>query len=161
MVDEARRKGVQLEVAHPVRAYHHRSTFSIEGIHHSLQCLWRGVKVVAVELYDEASHLWMMHSHVPAAANAEVVAVGDDVYDAFVGGELVDGFRCAVCRAIINDDKVEWEGGFLFQDTTNGVADGALSVADRDDDGGFDCKLAFREVDFVVFVTMQIGVQGT
>ena len=160
MVDEARRKGVQLEVAHTVRAYYHRSTFSIEGIHHSLQCLWRGVEVVAVELHHEASHQRMMYSRIPAATDAQVVALRYNVNDAFVGRELVDGFRCAVCRAVINYDEVEWEGRFLFQDTTNGVANGSLAVANGNDDGSLHSKFAFREVHFVVLVAMQVSVQG-
>ena len=102
----------------------------------------------------------MMYSRIPAATDAQVVALRDNVNDAFVGRELVDGFRCAVCRAVINYDEVEWEGRFLFQDTTNGVANGSLAVADRNDDGCLHCKLAFAEVHLIVFVAMQVSVQS-
>ena len=37
VVDETRGQGVELEVAHPVGAYHHGGVFGIEGIHHALQ----------------------------------------------------------------------------------------------------------------------------
>ena len=79
MVDEAWRKSVQLEVAHPIGTDDHCCSFGVERIHHTLKSLGRTVEVVAIKLHDKASHHRMVYCHVPAAANAEVVAVRNDV----------------------------------------------------------------------------------
>ena len=79
VVDEAWRQGVQVEVAHAVRADDHGCPLGVERVHHALQGVGRAVEVVAVELHHEASHLRVMHGQVPAAAYAQVVAVGDEV----------------------------------------------------------------------------------
>ena len=39
----------------------------------------------------------MMHSRVPATANAQIAALRDDMDHPFVVLEFIDGFRSAVC----------------------------------------------------------------
>ena len=48
MVDESRGQGVEVEVAHTVRADDHRRLLLVEGVHYLLKRLGRGIEVVAV-----------------------------------------------------------------------------------------------------------------
>ena len=79
MVAESGRKRLQLEVRHAVGAYHHCRLLLAEGIHDALQRVRAAVEVVAVQLHHEATALGMVHGQVPATADAEVVARGDEV----------------------------------------------------------------------------------
>ena len=84
MVDKSRGQGVQFEVTHAVGTYHHRGILLVEGIHHLLEGLGRGIEVVAVELYGEASTTVIMDGLVPTAADAEIRALGDDMDEPLV-----------------------------------------------------------------------------
>ena len=53
MVDDAGRQCFELEIAHPITADNHRGTLFVERFDDFLQCLRRGIKVVAVELHSE------------------------------------------------------------------------------------------------------------
>ena len=86
MVDESRRECLELEVAHAVGAHNHRSPLLVKLVDDALQCLRRRVEVVAVELHGEASAACVVYSHVPATADAEVGALGYDMYEALVLG---------------------------------------------------------------------------
>ena len=84
MVDESRRERLELEVAHAVGAHNHRSPLLVKLVDDALQRLRRRVEVVAVELHGEASAACVVDSHVPATADAEVGALGYDMYEALV-----------------------------------------------------------------------------
>ena len=61
-----------------------------------------GIYVVAVQLYGKLAAFGVVYAHVPATADAEVVAFGDDMDEALVILILVDGFlsfrRWSGCR---------------------------------------------------------------
>ena len=84
MVDESRRERLELEVAHAVGAHNHRSPLLVKLVDDALQRLRRRVEVVAVELHGEASAAFVVDSYVPATADAEVGALGYDMYEALV-----------------------------------------------------------------------------
>ena len=48
----------------------------MESIDDALQCVGRGVEVVAVELHGKAAAVLVVDGHVPAAADAKVGAFG-------------------------------------------------------------------------------------
>ena len=72
-------QGVQVEVAHAIGAYHHRSILLIEGLHNLLEGLGRGIEVVGIELYGEASATVVVDGYIPTAADTQVMPVGDDM----------------------------------------------------------------------------------
>ena len=86
VVDKSRRERLELEVAHAVGAHNHRSPLLVKLVDDALQRLRRRVEVVAVELHGEASAACVVYSHVPATADAEVGALGYDMYEALVLG---------------------------------------------------------------------------
>ena len=102
----------------------------------------------------------MMNGCVPASANAQVVALGDDVYHSLVAGKFPNSLCCAVRTAIVHHNQVIGEGGLLLQNTADSIADGAFSVADGDDDRSLNGKLAFREVDILECFGRQISTNG-
>ena len=101
-----------------------------------------------------------MHGCVPTTSDAQVRAFWYDVDNAFVTLELIYGFSRAVSRAVVYHDEIEGERRFLLQHRANGIANGALTIADRNDDRSLHSKLAIAEVHLVIFVTMQISVQS-
>ena len=84
MIDESWRQGVQLEVAHAIGADHHGCILFVESVYDLLQCLRRRVEVIGVELHGKASAAVVVDGLVPAAADAEVGALRDDVHEALV-----------------------------------------------------------------------------
>ena len=79
MGNESGRQGVEVEVAHSVGAYHHCRLLLLEGIDDGLQCMRRGIEVVAVELYGKSSAPLIIDSHIPASAYSKVIALGDNM----------------------------------------------------------------------------------
>ena len=161
MVDEAWRQGVQMEVAHSVGTDDHRRTLCIEGVHHALQGLGRAVEVIAVKLHHKAPHHRMVYCRVPAAANAQVVALRDDVDETFVASKLIDSFCRTVCTSIIYHNKIEGERCLLLQHATDGIANGALAIADGNHHRSLHGKLALAEIHLVILIPMQVGIQGS
>ena len=145
MVDESWWQGVQLEVAHAVRTDHHRGVLFVEGIHHLLERLGRGVEVVGVELHGKASAAVVVDGLVPAAADTEVGALGDDVDEPLV----VDGIKQLgglVRGVVVHHDDIIFEVCLLREGRVDGIADGLLAVVDGDDDRCLDVELLFVEV---------------
>ena len=70
MVDDAWRQRVQFKVTHAVRTDDHRSILLIECFYYLLQCLWRGVEVVAVQLDGKSSAAVVIDGDIPTAADA-------------------------------------------------------------------------------------------
>ena len=69
---QARRQGVQLEVAHTIGTYDHCCFLLMESIYDLLQCLWRRIEVVAIQLDGKASAILTVNGLVPASTNAQV-----------------------------------------------------------------------------------------
>ena len=150
MVDDARRQCLQLEVGHAVRADNHGAAFPAELVDNGLEGRRTAVQVVAVELYGKASAERVMHTQVPASADAQIVTFGNEVNHFFVSGVLVNALRGTVGRMVVDDNQVEREVCFLLQYRFNGVGNGTDTIAYGDDDRSFVCKLAFRQIDFAL-----------
>ena len=79
MCNESRRQCVEFEVAHPVRANHHSRLLLTEGFNDGLQCMWRRVKVVTVELNGKSSAPLVIYRQVPTATNTQVIPLRNDM----------------------------------------------------------------------------------
>ena len=79
MCNESRRQCVEFEVAHPVRANHHSRLLLTEGFNDGLQCMWRRVKVVTVELNGKSSAPLVVDCHIPATAYTQVIALRNNM----------------------------------------------------------------------------------
>ena len=75
---ESWRQGIQFEVAHAIRAYHHRSLLLVESIHDGLQRLGRRIEVVAIQLDGKASAILTIDGLVPTSANTQIRPVRHD-----------------------------------------------------------------------------------
>ncbi len=137
MVDHARRNHVLVDVGEHVGAHYHTGIVVVECLYNLCQSVFTAVHVVGVELHGEFTALGMEHAGVPAAADAEVLAFGADVYYLRVAGILFDGFGCAVGGVVVDNDYVEGEVGFLSQGAVDGIADGAHAVAHGDNHRSF------------------------
>ena len=97
MVDDAWGNHIHVEVCHHIRTYYHGTILLVEGAHHDCQGILILVYIVAVQLYGKLAALRVMYAYVPATADTQVVAFGDDVDEAFVALVFVDSFRSAIC----------------------------------------------------------------
>ena len=93
----------------------------------------------------------MMNTLVPAAADAEIIALRNDVDQAVVALELVDCLCCAVGRVVVDNDKVELEVSLLAQHRLDGVADSADTVAYGDNYRCLILEVACAELYFLEF----------
>ena len=159
MVDDARRYHVHVDVGEHVGAHDHGRVVVVECLHHLGQCVLVGVHVVRVKLHAEFAGFGMLGAHVPAAADAQVGAFGDDVYHARVGGEFLNSLARAVCRVVVDDDEVEGEVGLLREHAADGVADGAYAVAHGDDDRSLVLEVAAVEF-YLVELRFEISSDG-
>ena len=150
VVDDARRQCLQLEVGHAVRADDHGAAFPAELVDNGLESRRTAVQVVAVELHGKASAERVMHTQVPASADAQIVTFGNEMNHFFVPGILVNALRGTVGRMVVDDNQVEREVCFLFQYRFNGVGNGADAVAHGDYDRSLVCKFTFRQIDFAL-----------
>ena len=106
VVNESGGQGLQLEVAHPVTAYHHGGILLKEHVHHPLQSVLAAIQVVAVQLHHEASHSLVVYGHVPASAYAKVVTLRHNVYHTRVVGVAFYYLRGAVRRTVVHHNQV-------------------------------------------------------
>ena len=135
VVDEPWGKRLQLEVRHAVAADDHGCLLLVKLIHDALQRGRTAVEVIAVQLHGKASATEIMHRQVPAPTYAQVVALRDEMHQAFV--LLCQPFqhlRGAIRTAVVDDDDVEAEIRLLCQGTAHGILDGLDPVPYRDDD---------------------------
>ena len=160
MVDESWRQGVQLEVAHPVGAYDHSGILFVEGLHHLLQGLRRGIEVVGVELYGKASAAVIIDGDIPAAADTQVSALRNNMYQPFVV-QTVQQLCRTVCRVIIDHNDIELEVGLLPECTAYGIEDGLLAVIDWDDDRSLDLEVLFVEIWSAIERRVYLGSDGS
>ena len=70
MVDQSWRQGLQVEVAHAVRANDHGGSLLAEGAHDLLQSIGRTIEVVAVQLDGKPSTAVVVDCLVPTASDA-------------------------------------------------------------------------------------------
>ena len=131
MGNESGRQGVEVEVAHSVGAYHHCRLLLLEGINDGLQCMWRGIEVVAVELHGKSSASLVIYCHIPASADTQVIPLRNNMNKTrrFL---IPNQFRSSVGRVIVNDDDVVFKISLLLQCTSDGVEDSLLTVSDGD-----------------------------
>ena len=142
MVDNTRSNHIHIEVRHHISTYHHGAILFIESANHDSQCVFILVYIVAVQLHGELTALGMMHPHIPATANAQVIAFGDDVDEAFVVLEFVNSFCGPVRRVVVDDNQVELKVGLLLQYRMDGIADGTDTIAYGDDNRSFVLEVA-------------------
>ena len=142
MVDNTRSNHIHIEVRHHISTYHHGAILFIESTNHSGQCIFIAVHVVTVQLYSELTTLGMMHTHVPATANTQVIAFGDDMDEAFVVLEFVNSFCGPIRRVVVDDNQVELKVGLLLQYRMNSITDGADTVTYGDDNRSFIFEVA-------------------
>ena len=161
MIYQSRRQGVEVEVTHSVRAYHHGGTLSIESVHHALQGVGTAVEVIAVQLNHEPSHSGVVNSQVPASSYTQVGALGDEMYDPWIMGKFLNGFGGTIRTPIIYHHEVEGEICLLLQHTAYGITYGTHSVSDGYDHSGFHIECSLPQVNVVALVTVQIGIDGT
>ena len=133
VIDESWGQGVQLEVAHAIRANHHRCILLIETLHNLLQRTRRRIEVVAIQLNGESSATIVVDGLVPASAYAQIGALGYDVHQSLIV-ETLQQLGGAVGRVIIHHDDVVFKARFLSEGTVHGITDGLLAIIDGDDD---------------------------
>ena len=147
MTDKAWWYCLQIEVAQAVAAYHHGGPLLIEGVYQALQRLGRRIQVVTVQLYGEASAAFVVHGHVPAAANAQVGTLGDEVNKPFVGaGQFLHHAGRAVGRVVVHHHHVEGKCGLLCECRLDGVGNRLFAVEYRDDYRGFKLEVLLFKV---------------
>ena len=149
MVDDARSNHVHVEVRHHIGAYYHGAVLLVEGADHDGECIFVFVYVIAVQLHGKLAALGVVYPHIPAAADAEVGTFGDDMDDAFVILEFIDGLRSAVCGMVVDDDKIIFKVCLLHQYRFDGVTDGTDTVAYRNNDGGLIFEVTGRELNLL------------
>ena len=81
MVDEPWGEGTEGEVAQLVAADEHGTALVAEGIDDVLQHVLVAVEVVRVKLDGIASALGVTHGQVPAASDAQVSALGNELHN--------------------------------------------------------------------------------
>ena len=110
-----------------------------------LQGEGRGVEVVRVELNGKASAACIVDSQVPAAADAQVGTLRDNVYQPFAV-HLSQDVSSAVSGMVVYDDDVIPECRLLRQGALYGIAYGLLAVEDGNDDRSLQRKVLLQEV---------------
>ena len=133
VVYQSRWQGVEVEVAHAVRADNHGSLLLVEGIYYLLECLWRRIEVVAVKLDGKLSAESAVDGFVPASAYSQVGSLRNNLYQV-VSFKFIQYFAGAVGRMVVHHDDVELEACLLFQGTLHGISHGLFAVEDGDDD---------------------------
>ena len=147
VVYDARWQGVEGKVAHAVGADDHGGRLLAELIGHALQRGGRGIEIVAVQLYGEAAAAAVVDGGVPASADAQVVAFGDEVYQSVVAArQVIQYLGGAVGRVVVDHDDVVVKPCLLGQSRPHGVGNGATAVVDGDDHGGFDIEVLLVQV---------------
>ena len=135
MIDYAGRQGLKVEVAHAVTAYYHRVSALAEFVNNFLQCIGTAVEVVAVQLDCKASAALIIYGKVPAAAYAQVGALGYDMHQALIGpGKIREYLSGAVGGVVVNHNHVVRAVQLLAQCRLDGICHCTLAVADGNDD---------------------------
>ena len=80
----------------------------------------------------------MSDGQVPAASDAQVVALRHQYNHTAVGGKFMQGGGGAVGRMVVDHDDIEREVTFLAERAAHGVGDGAFAVAHGNDHAAVD-----------------------
>ncbi len=153
MVYQSWRQGVEVEVAHAVRADNHGCLLVVEGIYDLLESLRRRIEVVAVQLYGKLSAELAVDGYIPAAADAEVGSLRHNLYQSFLASisrDFIEYLASAVGRMVVDHDDVVLEIGLLAQRTLHGIGDGLLAVEHGNDDRSLVVEILFAEVGLAV-----------
>ena len=145
MVDDARWNHVAIDVGDHVSTHNHCYVLFVECVHHSGEGIFVFVHVVAIELNDKLTSLFVVSSEVPVATDTHIVVVSDDVDQAWVVSKFVDCFTSTVGREVIYHHEVELEVGLLVEHALDSVADSADTVTNRNHNGCFHFKFATVE----------------
>ena len=155
MVYQSWRQGVEVEVAHAVRADHHRCLLVVKGIYDFLESLRRRIEIVAVQLDCKLAAVLAIDGYIPAATDAEIVSHRHNLYETsrllvvsgfHLASDFIKNLASAVGRMIVDHDDVELEIGFLAQRTLHGIRDGLLSVENWDDHRSLVEEFLFAEI---------------
>ena len=159
MGNESGRQGVEVEVAHSVGAYHHCRLLLLEGIDDGLQCMWRGIEVVAVELHGKSSAALVVDCHIPASAYSQVIALRNNM-NKMRRFLIPNQFRSSIRGVVVNDDDVVFEVCLLLQCTSDGVEDSLLTVSDGDNHRSLYWKVLLVEVGILIVVGIHESPDG-
>ena len=72
MANQARWKGIKIEVTHTIRTDNHCSLLLVESIDNDLQSILRRIKVITIQLNSKATAMRIIDSIVPTATNTEI-----------------------------------------------------------------------------------------
>ena len=96
VVDDARWNHFAIDVGDHVSTHNHCYVLFVECVHHSGEGVFVFVHVVAIELNDKLTSLFVVSSEVPVATDTHIVVVSDDVDQAWVVSKFVDCFTSTV-----------------------------------------------------------------
>ena len=132
----------------------------VKFVDDTLQGLWRRVEVVRVQLHGKASAAVIAHSHVPAAADAQVGTLGNDVNEVVVVlFQALKYLGGSVSRMVVHHDDVIGKSCLLGKCALDGVANGLLTIVDGYDDRCFEGKILLSKVDVQISRRIDKGIQ--
>src|ERR1700730_11969007 len=158
MVDKAGRNLLQRKIDHRVGTYNHRIRSRFKFRNGPAENAVIDVEVVRIELYRVLSTVPAVKRLVPASADSQVPALGNDVLNARIADTAQD-FRRPIRRMVIDNDQIEFEIGALGQSALNGVENCPLAIPHRYDDAGFYRK-CFRSNWNLIKVRRQPGADS-
>ena len=151
-----------MEVTRAVGADDHGYLLLIEGVDHALQGVGGGIEVVGVELHGKAPAALIVDGEVPAAADAQVGALWNEVHQpAVFTGHLVEEGRGCVGAVVVHHNNVELKARLLHEGRGDGLTDGLLAVVDRDDHRRLAVEVLLGKVGCPVTVRIYEGAHET
>ena len=120
-----------------------------------MECLWRRIEVVAIQLYCKLAAMVAVDGYIPATTDAEVSALWHDLDEAtslfvvllfHLVSDATEYLARLVGGVVVDHDDVKLEVGFLAEGTLHGISDGLLSIEDWDDHGSLVLKVLLVEV---------------
>src|SRR5271167_1876725 len=127
MVDKTGWDLMQRKIDHRVGAYKHRIRSSFKFCDNPGQDAVVDVQVVGIKLDGELSAVAGVNRLVPASANSQVPAFGNDVLNARIDDSAQD-FSRLIGRVVIDNDYVEIEISALDESASNGVENCPLAI---------------------------------
>ena len=101
-----------------------------------------------------------MDSHIPAATNAQVVTIWDDMNQALVV-ETTQQFGGLIGRVVVNHNHIIFELRLLTQGTVHGIADGFLAIINGNHYRCLYIKLLLVEVGTTIERGIDLGANGS
>ena len=87
VVDQPRRNGLQVYIGHFIAAHNHGTVLFTKHIHDSLQGRFVFVDIVTVQLNGIFAAIFAVNGNIPASADAQVFAPGDEYFEPGVTGQ--------------------------------------------------------------------------